>query len=86
MKYKIFLSSKAEKDIKKLDVKVRERVLRAIQKLSLNRYPQQFKSLVGSKIAQCRVRVGDYRILYDIHDNDKTVFVIRVGHRRDIYR
>jgi len=86
LKYRIVLSGKAERDIKKLDKPVRERVVKAVKNLSLVRYPQQFKPLVGSKIAQCRLRVGDYRVLYDVYDQDGAVLVIRVGHRRDIYR
>lgn len=86
LKYRIVLAGKAEKNIRKLDKPVRRRVVRAIKKLSLVRYPQQFKPMIGSKIAQCRLRIGDYRILYDVYDQDRTVFVIRVGHRRDIYR
>ena len=86
LKYRIVLSGKAEKDIRRLDKPVRDRVVKAIKDLSLVRYPQQFKPLIGSKIAQCRLRMGDYRVLYDVYDKDREVLVIRAGHRRDIYR
>lgn len=84
--YQIEISSRAQKDFKKLDPKVRERITKAILSLETNRYPQQFKALVGHEIAHFRLRIGDYRILYDMYTEDQTVLILRIGHRKDIYR
>lgn len=84
--YSIHITSKAQKDIRKLDSKVRSRIITAILRLKTNRYPQQFKPISGKQIAQFRLRVGDYRILYDVYNHSKTVLILRIGHRKDIYR
>jgi mRNA interferase RelE/StbE len=84
--YQVHLSAKSQRDIKKLDSTIRPRIIKAITKLSKNRTPQQFKPLMGKDIAQFRIRIGDYRILYDVYDYDKTVLIICIGHRKDIYR
>ncbi|OGG02076.1 hypothetical protein A2W14_04115 [Candidatus Gottesmanbacteria bacterium RBG_16_37_8] len=84
--YRIVISSKAQKDYRHLDPPIQNRITSAILKLSNTRYPQQFKSLIGKDIASFRLRVGDYRILYDVYERDETVLILRIGHRRDIYR
>lgn len=84
--YQLQISSKAQKDLKKIDKKVQQRIIKDIFKLKENRRPQQFKPLIGFKIAQFRLRIGDYRVLYDVYDQDKTILILRIGHRKDIYR
>lgn len=85
-KYKIVISSKAQRDFKKLDLQIQKRIATTIISLEKNRTPQQFKPLKGYEIAQFRLRIGDYRILYDVYDENKTVLILRIGHRRDIYK
>jgi len=48
--------------------------------------PQGVKALSGTERPMMRVRVGDYRIVYEVHDSCLVVLVVFVGHRRDIYR
>ncbi len=86
MEYQIKISTKAKKDLKKIDRKAQQRIIQAILKLKLKRRLQQFKPLVGSKVAQFRLRVGDFRVLYDVYDHDQTVLILRIGHRKEIYR
>lgn len=85
-KQQIQITSKAQKDFKKLDPKVQKQITKAILKLEKDRIPQQFKPLIGYEIAQFRLRVGDYRIVYDVYDEDRVVLILRIGHRKDIYR
>jgi len=75
-KYRIQITSRARKDYKKLDPHVREKIT----------FPSQFKPLTGAAVAQYRLRVGDWRILYDVYDDDRTVLILRLGHRKHIYR
>lgn len=84
--YQIQISKKAQKDLKKIDKKAQQKIIDAILKLKTQRKSQQMKPLIGSRIAQFRLRVGDYRILYDVYNQDKTVLILRIGHRREIYR
>lgn len=82
----IHLTSRAQKDFKKLDRQIQQKISDAIFSLETDRHPRQFKALVGHEIAHYRLRVGDYRILYDVYDDDSVVLVLRIGHRKDIYR
>ena len=84
--YRILISSRAQRDFKKLSADVRAKVTASILSLETTPRPPQFKSLIGRRIAQFRLRIGDYRVLYDVYEEDKVVFVLRIGHRREIYR
>lgn len=84
--YQIQITTRAQKDLKKLPTSIRKRIVQAAIQLEANRYPQQFKPLMGKEIAQFRLRVGDYRILYDVYEESKIVLILRIGHRRDIYK
>ena len=86
VKYKIQITSRAKKDFQKLVPEIQIRITKAILKLETNRTPQQFKPLLGKDIAQYRLRVGDYRVLFDVYDEEKVVLILRLGHRRDIYK
>ena len=61
------------------------KIVKAVDDLSLNPYPQGVRKLAGSEDTY-RIRVGDYRVLYAIIENRFIVQVIRVGHRRDVYK
>ncbi len=84
--YEIGLTSKAEKDLKKLSKQLRERIVPKILALKNDRYPQHYKHLVGNKMAMYRLRIGDYRVIYDVYGKQKIVLIYRIGHRKDIYR
>lgn len=84
--YNLQISSKAKKDLRKIDKKVQKRIIKEVFRLKVDRHPQQFKPLVGTKIAQFRLRIGDYRVLYDVYDSDKIVLILGIGHRKDIYK
>ena len=86
MSFRLLISSRAEKDLKKLDRSILVRIDRALLLLSVNPYLENSKHIQDKRLAQFRVRVGDYRILYDVYPKIRTVYVFRIGHRRDIYR
>jgi len=74
----------ADRNIAALDGSVRPRVIRAIQALRGEPRPAGCKKLAGSEL--WRIRVGNYRVVYSIEDAQLVVLVVRVGHRREIYR
>ena len=85
--HQIFLSPRAAKDLKKLSSDLQARISAVLLKLSKEPFHDlQTKYLKDKKLADFRVRVGDYRILYDVYPKDKVVYVLRIGHRKDIYR
>ncbi len=68
-----------------LSAEVHNRVIVAIQSLAANPRPPGCRKLVGSK-NDWRIRVGDYRVIYEIADAIRVVRVNRVRHRREVYR
>lgn len=85
MQYEITYAQSALKSLRKLDRVVARRILRAIDALSLNPRPSGCKQLKGG-MGEMRTRVGDYRVIYDVADDEVIVLVLAVGHRREVYR
>ncbi len=84
MKYSLVVSSKARRRFLRLDATVRKRVIEAISGLCDNPRPHGCIKMAGED--SYRVRVGDYRIVYEIHDRTITIIVVKIAHRRDSYR
>lgn len=84
MKYRVVFSSRASKELKRFDLSVRERITDAADTLADDPRPHGCLKMRGAD--SYRIRVGDYRIVYEIHDRIVTVLVLEVGHRKDIYR
>lgn len=85
MTHRIVLSPAAARQIRKLDAPDRRRVQAAVELLALDPRPPAATRLVGGA-GEWRVRVGDHRIVYEIHDGELLVLVLTVGHRREVYR
>ena len=85
MTHRIELSPSAVRQLKKLDIAARRRIQAAIETLAGEPRPAGAKKLVGGD-GEWRVRTGDYRIVYEIHDGVLLVLVVAVWHRREIYR
>jgi mRNA interferase RelE/StbE len=83
--YSITISPHAKSDIDSLDKPIKRRVGAAIETLADNPHPTGSKKLQG-KDDTWRIRVGDYRILYDIKNKELVILVVKVGHRREVYR
>ncbi len=83
--YRVLLERGAEKDLNRLDLDIHNRVIAAIQALAANPRPAGCRKLVGGK-NDWRIRVGNYRVLYEIADEIRVVRVNRVRHRREVYR
>jgi mRNA interferase RelE/StbE len=83
--YRVFLERAAEKDLARLSSEVHDRVISAIRGLASDPRPPGCRKLFGSK-NDWRIRVGDYRVVYEIADEIRIVRVNRVRHRREVYR
>ncbi len=83
--YRVLLERATEKDLKRLSAEIHDRVIAAIQTLARNPRPAGCRKLAGSQ-SDWRIRVGDYRVVYEIADEIKIVRVNRVRHRREVYR
>jgi mRNA interferase RelE/StbE len=82
--YKVILLPSAEKDWYNIPQKDARRIFERIEKLAENPRPYGCEKLRGQNTY--RIRQGDYRIIYEIKDKVLIVLVLRIGHRRDIYR
>ena len=85
MTHRIEVAPAATRQLLRLDATARRRVQAAIELLADRPRPSGAKKLVGGE-GEWRVRTGDYRIVYEIHDDVLLVLVVAVGHRRDIYQ
>ena len=83
--YEVLLSGEAERDLKQLSGDLFHRVAAEIKSLSATPRPPGNRKLTGSRRAY-RVRISDYRILYEIEDRARIVRIMRVRHRREAYR
>ena len=85
MTYRIEVAPAAVRQLRKLDPAARRRVQAAIEILGGDPRPVAATRLVGGQ-GEWRVRTGDYRIIYEAHDDVLVVLVVAVGHGREIYR
>lgn len=83
-RYSVSFTSAALKELNKLDRPLRLRILATVALLEENPRPDGVKKLAGDKNAW-RIRVGDYRVLYEIHDGKLLVVIFRAAHRRGVY-
>lgn len=85
MAYRIELAPSAARELRKLDPAARRRVQAVVELLADDPRPPSATRLVGGS-GEWRVRTGDHRVVYAIEDDVLLVLVVRVGHRRDVYR
>ena len=85
MTYTIEISTSAAKALDKLGKANRLRIVGAIELLSVDPRPPGAKMLRGGEHGRWRVRVGEYRVVYEIEDGRLLVLVLRVAHRREVY-
>jgi len=83
LKYRLVYTHRAFRDIRELEENVKMRIGKALERY--REEPLKYASrLVDSKLGTYRFRVGDYRVICDIEDDE--IIILRVGHRKDIYR
>lgn len=84
MSYSIELETRARKEFLDLPKEIQRNLAAVFDDLKQNPRPPGAKKLFG--VDGCRIRKGDYRVLYTIDDQNKLVRVYRIGNRRDVYR
>lgn len=83
--YDIEISRTAEKQLRKLPRRERARVVQAVLRLATDPYPHGARKLIGYDDV-FRVRVGRYRVLYSVSEATLVIVVLKLGHRKDVYR
>ncbi len=84
MKYRVLLPRSFQKELDRLPDDVVKRILWRLSELETHPRPTDVKKLRGRNA--WRIRIGDYRVLYEIDDRELRILVITVGHRREVYR
>lgn len=83
MSYTIFLSEKAKKQLKKLPKEVQKRIISTLRRCMIRPH-SHVKRLVG--LPYYKLRVGEYRVVMSILENELQIHVIEIGHRKNIYK
>jgi len=82
--YTVNILRRAQKQLAKIDRQHHSRIISAIESLSKTPRPDGCKKLSGRPA--WRIRIGSFRVIYEIHDDQLLVLVVEIGDRRDVYR
>lgn len=82
--YEIYFKESVEKDFRAIPEKDLKKIIHRIEMLSKDPRPPNHEKLTGQE--RYRVRQGLYRIIYSVQDKELTIWVVKVGHRKDVYR
>jgi mRNA interferase RelE/StbE len=82
--YEIYFKESVEKDFRTIPKKDLRKIIRRIEALSEDPRPPGHEKLTGQE--RYRVRQGLYRIIYSVQDKDLTIWIVKIGHRKDVYR
>jgi len=85
MAFRVEWKKSTRKDLRKLPASIAERIVGTVEGLAENPFPHGVEKLSGSEHAY-RVRLGDYRIVYEVVTESKLIEIQRVRHRKDVYR
>ena len=86
MPYRVAFASGADRALAKLPHDIQRRIVKRVTALADDPRPSGATQLRGSEAGYLRIRVGDYRVIYTIDDAVLLVLVVRIGHRREVYR
>ena len=84
MKYKIAISKNAQKSLAKIPKVFQQKIISSIKELSFNPHPQNSKKLTN-RLAW-RIRINNYRVIYEIDEEILTISIIVISHRRNVYQ
>jgi len=82
--YKLFFKKSVRKDLEAIPKRDLPKILKRIEALAENPRPEACEKLTGQE--RYRLRQGRYRLIYSIQDDELTVWVVQIGHRKDVYR
>lgn len=82
--YKVELRRRVQQSLEKLSEKARRVVITALESLEQEPRPRGVEKIRETEL--WRIRKGDYRAIYHIDDREQTISIVRIGHRRDVYR
>ena len=84
MRYSVDILRSAQRQLSRANRRDQSRIISAIQALADNPRPHGYRRLSGRPA--WRIRVGSYRVIYEIHDDQLLVLIVTIGHRKEVYR
>jgi len=85
MSYRLEVKESGQRELAELPTRIQRRIVRALEKLAEDPRPSGVHKIRGTEDAY-RIRVGDYRVIYEVREKQLVVYVIRMRHRKDAYR
>ena len=83
-RYKIFIKKSAVSELENIPKKNIKKIIERIQSLAQNPRPRDSQKLSAQE--RYRIRQGNYRIVYSVQDEESSVHIVKIGHRREVYR
>lgn len=83
--FRIEWKPSAARELRRIDRSIVPRIVAAVEELASNPYPAGVRKLSGAENT-FRIRIGDYRIIYEVHSGWLVITIVRVRHRKDVYR
>lgn len=84
MNYTIQINRKSQKALSEIPINYQDKIIEMIYALANNPYPHGCKKLSGREA--WRIRIGNYRVIYEINESVLIILVVKIGHRKDIYK
>jgi mRNA interferase RelE/StbE len=84
LRYDLYIERPTQKQLAKIPRPYRDRIINSIRNLAVEPRPDGAKKLAGRE--GWRIRVGDYRVIYEIRDDQLHVLIVTIRHRREVYR
>jgi len=84
MPYRVFIERNAEKNFKKTPKEIKKKIIAAVAELKNNPRPLNVRKISDSE-SSYRIRIGDYRIIYEIDEKRKKINIFRIRHRKEAY-
>ncbi|MFQ6002565.1 MAG: type II toxin-antitoxin system RelE/ParE family toxin [Candidatus Zixiibacteriota bacterium] len=85
-KHRVRILKAASQDLERLDKRTGRRIVQRINWLSANLDAIRLETLTGDLVGLYKLRVGDYRVIYEVLWDEETLVIHAIGHRREIYR
>jgi len=83
--YKIVYAKFVVKDIKDIENRSLKKIKSEIEKLAQFPDIENIRKLTNHPVSDFRMKVGDYRVLFDVDNNERVIFILKIGHRREVY-
>ena len=83
--YKVIWKDSTEKDLRKIDPKFISKIIEEVESISVNPYPPKVRKLSGTESIY-RIRIGAYRVVYQVWEESKEIIIHYIRHRKDAYR